>query len=299
MNNKNAYVLFLAVVAFIAGSTIFANAEVRVVKDISVLTKNGIEITADLYVPDSEAPFPIIVSVHGGGFVRGDKSDMSSKCRRLAEAGYLVFNTNYRTLSMGVTFPSFVQDVHAAVKWITAHGAEYGGDPEKMGIMGVSAGSYIASIVSVTTGDKKFQHKSDPEIETDIDVLVAFYGHHDMEILDDVQRQTAKLIFGGKINEKALQLASPAHYKENYVPSILFHNEVDNLVPVEQSRSMYAHLKEAGVPAYYYEFPEKSHDLLGDDEKWAVKVAIEFLDKYLKGQENIKLPDSIPERRHN
>lgn len=295
MNIKNLLLAF-GVIICIAVWAISAQAEIRVEKDILILTKTGIDIKGDLFVPDSEAPYPIVVSVHGGGFVRGDKSDMTSKCRRLAEAGYLVFNVNYRTLSMGVAFPEFVKDVHTAVKWITAHGAEYGGDPEKMGIMGVSAGSYISSIVAVTTDNKKFQHKSDPDVSNDIDVLVAFYGHHDMEILDDVQRQTARLIFGGKISDKALQMASPAYYKENYVPSIFFHNEIDPLVPVEQSRSMNAHLKEAGVPAYYYEFPEKAHDLLRDDEKWAVSVAIDFLDKYLKGKENITLPESIPER---
>lgn len=273
------------------------HADVRVEKDIVITTQGGINITADLYIPDSAPPYPIIVSIHGGGFVRGDKSDMTSRSRSLAEAGYLVLNTNYRTLSMGVSFPAFVKDVHTAVKWIATHGAEYGGDPETMGIMGVSAGSYIASIVAVTTDNKKFQHQTDPDITADIDVLVAFYGHHDMQILDNVQRQTARLIFGAKISDKALQFASPVYYKKNYVPSLLFHNEVDHLVPVEQSRSMYAHLKDAEVPVYFYEFPEKAHDLQHDDEIWAVGVTIDFLNKYLKKIEGISLPESIPERK--
>ncbi|MFH1538712.1 MAG: alpha/beta hydrolase [bacterium] len=291
-------VVFLGVAILFSGAAVATAVEIEIIKDVQFYEASGIPLKADVFVREGEGPFPIVVAVHGGGFVRGDKEDIARQCRTIAEAGYVVFDANYRTLSMGVFFPAFIKDVHTAAKWIKKHAGEYRGDPERLALMGFSAGAYISSLVAVTTHVKKLQHEKDglADVSSEVQAVIPFYGHHDLAILDEVQQQTARLIWGRKVDEKIARLASPASYMEHAVPTLLFHNEIDPLVPVEQSRSMYRHLKEAGVPVYYYEFPEKAHDLLPDDEKWALGVAAKFLDVYLKGKKDTEMPGAIPER---
>ena len=273
-------------------------ADFEITEDVTFTTQGGVDLKADVFVPEGEGPFPIVVAVHGGGFVQGDKHDIHRKCKTLAAGGYVVFDANYRTLSYGVQFPAFVQDIHTAVKWIKKHAAEYRGDASLVAITGFSAGSYIASLTAVTWHVKKLQHKDEglEDVTSKVQAVIPFYGHHDLTILDPVQRETARFIWGGSVSDKLLRLASPVNYLDHAVPTLLFHNLVDSLVPVEQSRSMFKHLQETDVPVYYYEFPETAHDLLRKDEDWALGVTLMFLDKYLKGVEDIELPDSIPPR---
>lgn len=272
--------------------------EFTVEKDIHFLTAGGVQLKADVYTPVGKGPWPIVVAFHGGGFVRGDKEDISGKCRRIASGGYVVLNANYRTMSMGFTFPEFIKDAHTAVKWIKKHAAEYGGDPAQVAITGFSAGGYICSLTAVTSHIRQLQHKDEKlaGISSQVQAAVPFYGHHDLTILDEVQAQTARLIWGGSVNEKLLKRASPASYVRRSPPTLLFHNEVDHLVPVQQSRSMYRRLTDAGVPAWYYEFPETAHDLLRPDEDWALGVTVDFLGMFLKGNKHISMPDSVPPR---
>jgi len=295
-----AFHLFLAVIGLLVILTGRVSAEdIETERDVLFAEAGGIELKADIMMPEGEGPFPIVVAVHGGGFVRGDKQDIRRQCRRIASGGYVVFDANYRTMSMGVTFPAFVKDIHAAVSWVRKNAENYRGDPEKIGIMGFSAGAFIASLVAVTPHVKKLHHDIEGlvGIPSDVSALAAFYGHHDLTILDDVQRQTARLIWGGSVNEKLLRISSPANYIDSAVPTVLFHNTVDHLVPVEQSRSMYAQLKAAGVPAYYYEFPREAHDLIGEDEDWALGVAVKFFDRFLKDETDISLPGGIPREK--
>jgi acetyl esterase/lipase len=265
---------------------------------ILICTACGVDVKADVYTPAGQGPFPIVVVVHGGGFVRGDKSDMDGRSREIAAAGYVVFNANYRVIAQNVTFPAFVQDIHSAVKWIKYHAAEYKGDPERVAITGQSAGAYIASIVAVTPHIAELQHSGGglDGVSSSVQAAIPFYGHQDLFILDTVQRETARFIWGGKLTKKAAALASPVSYSDHYLPMLLFHNEGDPIVPVAQSRSMFQHLTDAGIPAYYYEFPVSGHDLAGKDEDWATGVAIMFLDIYLKGKTGLKMPEAIPER---
>jgi len=290
---------FLALCLAFAQKQCVAQQAFTLVEDVPFLEAGGIPLKLDIFVPEGAGPFPMVVAVHGGGFVRGDKGDIHSKCRAFADAGYVVFDANYRTLSVGASYPDFVKDIHTAVKWAKAHAGEYKADPDRAALTGFSAGAYIASIVAVTSQVKKLQH-ADTEFEgvtSEVQAVISFYGHQDLTILDPVQRETARFIFGGaRFTKQDAAEASPASYLDHAAPTLMFHNEVDHLVPVEQSRAMYAHLKGAGAPVYFYEFPEKAHDLLNDDEQWALGVAVKFLDKYLKAQSNIELPDSIPSR---
>lgn len=96
----------------------------------------------DLYAPDASAA-PIVVFVHGGAFVRGDKNInefvYGNVTTWFARQGWLAVNMEYR-LAPGATYPSGVEDIAAVVDWLGKHGPEHGGDPRRIFLVGHSAG---------------------------------------------------------------------------------------------------------------------------------------------------------------
>jgi acetyl esterase/lipase len=111
----------------------------------------------DVYPASHGCPAPVVVWVHGGGWQRGDKGNqMTDKVRLWNEAGYTVVSVNYRLTdpnaaqgaAASVRFPTHDEDVAAAVAWVHDHIADYGGDPERIALLGHSAGAQIAASVA-------------------------------------------------------------------------------------------------------------------------------------------------------
>ena len=100
----------------------------------------------DLWIPETgEAPYPLVVFVHGGAFMMGDKSMDIAHIADVLDAGYAAAGVNYR-LSGEALFPAAVQDVKAAVRFLRANADEYGLDPESFAAWGASAGGNLVSI---------------------------------------------------------------------------------------------------------------------------------------------------------
>lgn len=102
-----------------------------------------------VYVPDGSGPFPVLVYIHGGGFVIGNPESHASTCRELAvRVGCLVVSLDYR---MGPEHkaPAAVEDAVAATGWVIEHAAELDGDPTRVAVGGDSAGGNLAALVAV------------------------------------------------------------------------------------------------------------------------------------------------------
>ena len=108
----------------------------------------------DLYLPTSgEGPFPVLIMVHGGGFMFGDKADGAglTGVDQLLEAGYAVASINYR-LSGEAQWPAQIYDSKAAVRYLRAVAGEYNLDPENFGAWGASAGGNLVAMLGTTCG---------------------------------------------------------------------------------------------------------------------------------------------------
>ena len=102
------------------------------------------KLMLDVYSNPHEGLWPVVVMIHGGAWTKGDKS-MSNKvynCKVLAKNGYVVFNINYR-LYPPTMMKKQAEDAMAAVIWVKKHAAEYGGDSERIGVIGGSAGGHL------------------------------------------------------------------------------------------------------------------------------------------------------------
>lgn len=107
----------------------------------------------DLWLPDEgDGPFPVIVSVHGGGFAFGDKRDgeMIGPMLTGLERGYAVAGVNYRLSDEG-HFPEPVRDVKQCIRYLRVHAAELKIDPSRMVLWGGSAGGYLALMAALDT----------------------------------------------------------------------------------------------------------------------------------------------------
>ena len=123
---------------------------VRVVRDVPYL--QGVNYPdnkdkLDLYLPEGRPNAPVIVSYYGNQLMGGDKSEDALIGRRFASAGFVTAVVNYR-LSPAVSHPAHIQDAAASFAWAKRHIAEYGGDPDRVFIIGYSAGGYLAALLA-------------------------------------------------------------------------------------------------------------------------------------------------------
>lgn len=98
-------------------------------------------------VRDRDKPMPVLIFVHGGGWANGDKAMVGHKPAWAARHGWVLVSVNYR-LSPDVMHPEHARDVAAAVAWVKANASTFNGDPQRIAIMGHSAGAHLAAIVA-------------------------------------------------------------------------------------------------------------------------------------------------------
>jgi acetyl esterase/lipase len=136
-------------------------------------------LSLDLYVPKGTAPDakrPVVIMIHGGGWRNGDKANppiIGAKMRHFVGAGYIYASINYRLSPQtpspdGVRHPAHVEDCAAAIAWIHDHIAEYGGDPERLHLMGHSAGGHLAGLVATNERFLKAHGKPLSIIKTNV-----------------------------------------------------------------------------------------------------------------------------------
>jgi acetyl esterase/lipase len=100
----------------------------------------------DIYAPPGAKNLPVVFWIHGGGWQTGDKTSVQIKPRYFTGKGFVFVSTNYRLLPE-VDMGTIVRDVAKSIHWVHGHIGEYGGDPERLLVMGHSAGAQLAALV--------------------------------------------------------------------------------------------------------------------------------------------------------
>jgi acetyl esterase len=114
----------------------------------------GGEMPTRIYIPYGTGPFPVLVYLHGGGWVIGDLEAYDATCRALTNAaGCLVVAIEYR-LAPEHKFPAAPEDCYAATCWVAANAATIGGDPRRIAVGGDSAGGNLAAVVAQMARDR-------------------------------------------------------------------------------------------------------------------------------------------------
>jgi pimeloyl-ACP methyl ester carboxylesterase len=113
----------------------------------------------DIYYPSNlDGPFPVIINIHGGGFLSENKEFNRLYCFHLAKNGFIVININYRLVFEGVNFPWQLQDVISAFDWVGNNMMHFPANPEKIYVIGHSAGGYLATLASIIAKSERLQN---------------------------------------------------------------------------------------------------------------------------------------------
>lgn len=147
-------------------------------KNVSYASNSDAQV-CDIYFPEGAQTAPVIVLVHGGGFAFGDQAMpiIQPVIESALSHGYAVVSVDYRKSSEAV-FPAALSDVKAAVRFVKAHAAEYGFDPDHIAVWGESAGAYLSLMTALTPEVPELNGDVTDyvEVSSDVQALVSFYA---------------------------------------------------------------------------------------------------------------------------
>jgi acetyl esterase/lipase len=251
-------------------------SEVTIKPDIRYGVHDGVELLADLYLPEGARSVPVLIAAHGGGWQTGDRSFYRYWGPHLAARGYALFSIEYRLMKPDAgAWPGAVCDMRAAVQFVRANAAEFGIDPERVGLVGDSAGAHLAALVALAGDEQLFSavYPEDPYAATSpkVKAVVGFYGVYDMQAQwehDQLSRprdQITEKFLGGppSSSRKRYFDASPISYAtldKNSTRFLLIYGREDEIVDAAtQSDRFLIALKQAGFFARNIVIPEAGH----------------------------------------
>ena len=137
--------IFLLAVAHVA-TVLAQDPQPLVERDIPYAEPKNPRQTLDVYRPAAGKNLPVVVWVHGGGWRAGDKTEVAGKPLAFTRKGFVFISVNYRFVP-DVTMDTIARDVAKSVRWAHDHAAQRGGDPNRMLLMGHSAGAQLAALL--------------------------------------------------------------------------------------------------------------------------------------------------------
>ena len=222
-------------------------------------------LTMDFYPSTGRTapPFPAVLILHGGGFVGGNsRSPSEAYCADfLAPAGYACFSVNYR-LAPATDLPGMVSDVQRAIRFVRHHAAQYKVDPNRIALLGGSAGGYLSNMAGLAR-PSAIPSSPDPvnQASDAVQAVVTLFGLSDLAVLGaDVLIRTYRLLGPQPVTPQSLAAASPVSLvRPDAPPFLLIHGDRDNLVPLDQSTRLLHALRGVGAAADLLTIPGGPH----------------------------------------
>jgi len=239
----------------------------RMLLNIAYVSNGAERQKLDLYLPATGTNLPLIVWIHGGGWMEGSKENPPGL--RFLIHGFALASINYR-LSQDAIFPAQLIDCKAAIRWLRAHALEHGIDPNRIGVWGASAGGHLVALLGATGGVKEFDQGENPGVSSRVQAVCDWFGPTDLAQItkypSDINHagpdSPESRLLGGPIAqnlEKAAR-ANPIRYiTKDDPPFLIMHGDKDPTVPLEQSRLLAEALQKAGVPVIFRVVPGGGH----------------------------------------
>lgn len=267
----------------------FMPAYSAVRENIEYARVGDLSLRMDVSIPEGEGPFPAVILVHGGGWIAGDrKSNVQPLFQPLAGAGFAWFSISYRLANDPLQFGVAIEDVESAVRYVRAHAPEYHVDPNRLALVGESAGAHLASMAALTGPP-----------DTRVRAVVSFYGPTDLVTLAKTSQHVPVWLRDQvrgtpfeQILMAGLQQLSPLnHIGRDMPPFLLIHGTRDTLVPFQQSETFCAKAKAAGGSCELYPVANAGHGI-----RWWDNTAYQReMVRWLKIQLNGRVPEmAIP-----
>lgn len=260
-------------------------------KDVPIAQVDGTQLSINIAFPDAcnSQPRPVLLFIQGGGFISGDKSSNNRRIKSFTKLGFVAASAMYR-LSPEHRFPTQIEDIKLAIRFLKAHAKKYHINPQRIILSGTSAGSYLAVMAGVTGNSNAFTNSGiysrfDGSVRA-VAAQSAPIGNFSLAKYAD--RPTVNRIFDPNAADRkaALIAMSPITYLDNEDPPFFIsHGDADPLVPVDMSREFVFELKNIGHEYEYYEVQGGTHDLSDSAPAQAKEVFaayINFLQTWAK-----------------
>ncbi len=239
----------------------------------------------DLYRPEPiDRPVPIIMWISGGGWQGIDRRGAEKVAAWLCGHGFAMAGIEYRVES-DAPFPAQIEDSKAAVRWVRAHGAEYGFDPARIGAWGDSAGGHLVELLGVGANVKELETEA-PHLDQSsaVQAVCAFYPPSDMRPYGRGETHAGLFKGSDEERERWMALASPIdHVHGGAPPHLLVHGDADQLVPIEHSQRFFEACRKHGVACTLAAMRGVGHDgrtLYGAEE--VKQLVLSFFKRHLK-----------------
>jgi alpha-L-fucosidase 2 len=205
----------------------------QVRRNIEYGRAGGQSLQLDAFLPDGSGPFPVAIVVHGGGWVAGDRSrNVEPLFRPLVDGGFVCFSISYRLMREMSLLGTAVEDVEQAIGYVGAHCPEFKGNPDKIALVGESAGGQLAAMAALGKNGSAVKAVLALYAPTDLEQLAS-----DTKVIPQPLRHVLSSLRG----------LSPIHHvRSGMPPFLLIHGTADALVPFEQSRNMCRAIRKAG-----------------------------------------------------
>ena len=264
---------------------------VRIIADQVYSRARGLERLADIFIPKSTDPPPVVLWLHGGGWRFGDRHLAPDLGAYAHASGLAMVSIDYR-LSDEAKFPSPVEDVKSAVRWVRSSAPAFGLDGARIGLWGSSAGGHLAACAALS-GEEEFIGGENPGYSSAVQAVVDGYGHVNFGRIDKDRGGTPSLgtdaesLGIGKLlpagdpdsfesrllgvpvagSPDAVELADPVHYlRAPAPPFLILHGQADTLIPSAQSEYLFGALSGAGSNATLVLFEKLKHGFFNNRE---------------------------------
>ncbi len=250
----------------------------------------------DLLLPEkraSDKALPVIVYIHGGAWLAGNKRSAHRQLARFVRTGQFAgVAVNYR-LSSEAIWPAQIHDCKAALRWVHAHAKKHGLSADRIAVWGASAGGHLVAMLGVSNGVAALEGTVGPHTKSKstVSCVVDFFGPTDFIRMQDfpsvmnhgaADSPESKLV-GGEVNKKkdVVRAASPLTYvSKDDVPFLIVHGTKDPLVPFNQSELLHKALTACGVEATFIHVINGGHGFRSREPVERVEV---FLAHHLLG----------------
>jgi acetyl esterase/lipase len=262
----------------------------RIALTASIAYANGARHTLDVCRPKSATAAPVIVFFYGGGWRSGSKRTYRYVAKALARRGYVAVLPDYRIYPQA-RYPDFLNDGALAVRWVKDNAKRFGGDPQKIFLMGHSAGAHIAAMLAI---DATWLQKVWLMPGRDIAGLIGISGPYDFLPLKD---ETLKIIFGG--NRPETQPIT--HVTPGAPPALLLTGDKDDVVGAGNSTRLAEKLRAAGNDATAVIYPRIGHYLIVAAIAPVIRALVpvlgdidDFIAKVLKSRPRAQVGEAAP-----
>jgi acetyl esterase/lipase len=260
------------------------NEKCAYMRDVIYGHKDGMALTFDVVKPLQNANGAGVLWMISGGWFSSwtPPEKLEGMYNHLTEKGFTVFLVRHGS-SPRFKVPDAIEDVRRAVRFIRKTAADYGVDPERLGVTGTSAGGHLSMMLG--TASDNGDPKAEDEVLRQSDrvaCVVAFFGPTDLRPWVKQDSKMATDFPALQFDEKKAPDCSPLlQVSKDDAPTLLLHGDKDTLVPIDHSEKIFEAFKKEGVPSDLIVMKGAQHGFGGDDDRRAREATVAWFEKYL------------------